>query len=124
MPMWCAVTCLFVNCLLPGFGTIMASFSVICCADVSQKNSGKGGTFCLNFWVGWLQMITLFFVLFGWVWSIVWGVAFVQAAAKRNNTMVTTTTTNTMYPDNPRLVNETLPGYAQPNYGANNPSYA
>uniref|UniRef100_H2Y0U8 Uncharacterized protein n=2 Tax=Ciona intestinalis TaxID=7719 RepID=H2Y0U8_CIOIN len=102
----------------------MASFSVICCAEVSQKSSGKGGTFCLNFWVGWLQMITVFFVLFGWVWSIVWGVAFVQAAVKRNNTMVTTTTTNTMYPDNPRLVNETLPGYPQPNYGANNPSFA
>uniref|UniRef100_H2ZFY2 Uncharacterized protein n=1 Tax=Ciona savignyi TaxID=51511 RepID=H2ZFY2_CIOSA len=53
MPMWCAITCLVINCLLPGIGTIIASFSILCCAQSSQKNIGGFKTFCLNFW-DWL----------------------------------------------------------------------
>uniref|UniRef100_H2ZG09 Protein SPEC3 n=1 Tax=Ciona savignyi TaxID=51511 RepID=H2ZG09_CIOSA len=98
MPMWCAITCLVINCLLPGIGTIMASFSILCCAQSSQKNIGGCTTFCLNFWIGWLQLITVPLVLFGWVWAIVWGVGFIQVSSRQKKETIVTTSSNSFVP--------------------------
>lgn len=58
-------------------GTVMASFCVFCCANPGQSAGGKFGCFCLNFWIGWLQLFTVWIFLIGWIWSIMWGWAFI-----------------------------------------------
>ncbi|XP_039260046.2 protein stum homolog [Styela clava] len=95
MPMPLAITCCVLNFFLPGIGTITASFCVFCCANIGQSAGGKMGCFCLNFWIGWLQLFTVWLFLFGWIWSIMWGWAFVAASAEyyssRTQAGVTTT---------------------------------
>ena len=88
-------TCYFTNCfsffqflyyhLLTG--TIIAGFTVFCCANRDQSMGGKFGTMCLNFWVGWLQAGTVWIFFLGWVWSIMWGAAFIGMSGKLNFTL-------------------------------------
>lgn len=79
LPMCMAVFCLIVNCLLPGIGTVIASFASLCCADVRGVDTGKLGLFCINFWIGWAQLILVVFGI-GWIWSIFWGMLFLHQA--------------------------------------------
>nr|XP_002121910.1 protein SPEC3-like [Ciona intestinalis] len=121
MPMWCAVTLCVVNCLFPGLGTIIASFTVFCCANVGQQTSSSCGIFCLNFWVGWLQMITLFVFLIGWVWSIMWGVLFIGLATEYGKPPAETVTTMTTVPIShvqvPNIVHQPPGVYPAAGYG-------
>lgn len=91
LPMALAVCLLIVNIILPGVGTIIAGASVFCCGNIGASGSSKLGTFCINFWVGIAQLFTVWIFLLGWVWSIMWGVAFiaVSGAAASNQTIVT-----------------------------------
>lgn len=82
MPMPMAILCFILNCIIPGIGTVTASFTVFCCANVGQSAGGKIGCFCLNFWIGWLQLFTIWLFLLGWIWSIMWGWAFIAASAE------------------------------------------
>ncbi|XP_022101394.1 protein SPEC3-like [Acanthaster planci] len=86
-----AVICLVLNIFLPGIGTIVAGFSVFCCGNPGQSGGGKFGTFCLNFWVGVLQLLTCWIFLIGWVWSIMWGAAFIGLSADYHTPTETTT---------------------------------
>ncbi|XP_076820300.1 uncharacterized protein LOC143465727 [Clavelina lepadiformis] len=100
MPMCLAVTCLVINCILPGFGSIIASFSVFCCdRSTSRDDRSAFSLFCITFWIGWAQLITCPFGV-GWAWSIWWGYGFVflagQASMQENVNVVTTTTTTTV----------------------------
>ncbi|CAK8672240.1 unnamed protein product [Clavelina lepadiformis] len=95
MPMCLAIILCIVNCLIPGFGTIIASFTVFCCANVGQSGSSNCGVFCLNFWIGWAQMFTVFFFLAGWIWSIIWGVYFISNASQYGKAGIVSTTTTT-----------------------------
>jgi len=63
-------------------GTIIGGFSVLCCGNVGQSGGGRFGTFCINFWVGLLQMVLAPFLLIGWIWSIIWGYAFIASSGK------------------------------------------
>jgi len=76
-----AVVCLIFNIFFPGIGTIMAGFFVFCCGNPGQEGAGKVGTMCINFWVGLLQIGTVWFFLLGWIWSIMWGAAFIGMSA-------------------------------------------
>ncbi|XP_071490529.1 protein SPEC3-like [Diadema antillarum] len=76
-----AVFCLLLNIFFPGIGTIVAGFSVFCCGNPGQDGAGKVGTMCLNFWVGLLQLGTVWFFLLGWIWSIMWGAAMLGMSA-------------------------------------------
>ncbi|XP_076813417.1 protein stum homolog isoform X2 [Clavelina lepadiformis] len=100
LPIALAIVLCIVNFLLPGIGTIIAGFSVLCCGNVGQSGGGRFGTFCINFWVGIAQLLLLGFFFLGWVWSIMWGVAFIAIAteAKNRQRTVTTTTTTTVAP--------------------------
>jgi len=95
LPLPLAIVLLVVNCLLPGVGTIIAGFSVFCCGNIGESGGSKFGTFCINFWVGLAQLFTVVGFLFGWVWSILWGIAFVTIAGGAGKKTTTTYVTST-----------------------------
>jgi len=76
-----AVLCLIFNIFFPGIGTIIAGFAVFCCGNPGQNEGSKVGTMCINFWVGILQIGTVWFFFLGWIWSIMWGAAFIGMSA-------------------------------------------
>jgi len=76
-----AVVCLIFNIFFPGIGTILAGFFVFCCGNPGMDGAGKVACFCINFWVGCLQIGTVWFFLLGWIWSIMWGAAFIGMSA-------------------------------------------
>ncbi|XP_076819841.1 protein SPEC3-like isoform X2 [Clavelina lepadiformis] len=95
LPMGVAISLCVVNCLFPGLGTIIASFTIFCCAIVPEGHD-KFNVFCINFLIGWAQLITVPVLFAGWIWSITWGVRFVSIAAKSGNVeelVVTSVTT-------------------------------
>lgn len=60
-------------------GTFVSAFSVFCCG--TTRVAKKSHAFGLNIAAALLQMAT-FFVIVGWVWSIWWGMTFVQLTSK------------------------------------------
>ncbi|XP_053373492.1 uncharacterized protein LOC123564398 [Mercenaria mercenaria] len=72
-----AITCLVLNILLPGLGTFTAGLTVLCGSTIRFKDMTKQKVIFSNTWVAFLQFITAFLFLLGWIWSIVWGVAFI-----------------------------------------------
>ncbi|XP_793071.1 protein SPEC3-like [Strongylocentrotus purpuratus] len=106
MPMVMAVFCLIFNILVPGLGTIIAGFSVFCCGNPGQSGLGNCGTMCLNLFVGLLQLVlTVIFV--GWIWSIMWGVAFIGMSHDYSQTNKTTTTLVTTRSPGPQALTVT-----------------
>ncbi|XP_076813359.1 uncharacterized protein LOC143459924 isoform X1 [Clavelina lepadiformis] len=61
---------------------------------------GRFGTFCINFWVGIAQLLLVGFFFLGWIWSIIWGYAFIALAAASSDRQVVSTTTTTMAASN------------------------
>lgn len=113
LPMCMAVFCLIINCMLPGIGTVIASFASLCCADVRGVDTGKLGLFCINFWIGWAQLILIVFGI-GWIWSIFWGMLFLhQAKSQRQKEEEGV---SVVIKSAPMQNNSTLPG-AQDNRG-------
>ncbi|CAK8688168.1 unnamed protein product [Clavelina lepadiformis] len=100
LPMVLAVVLCIVNFIFPGLGTIIAGFSVLCCGNVGQSGGGRFGTFCINFWVGIAQLFLTGFFFLGWIWSIMWGYAFIASAAAASDRQVVSTTTTTMATSN------------------------
>eukprot|EP01137_Pigoraptor_chileana_P004055 Opistho-2@45221 len=89
-----AILCCVFNFLAPGFGTIIAAFIVLCPCPASNPGMGIGlriGSFITNLLMGCIQLALSLFII-GWVWSIVWGLAFVASSAESNKTTVITTT--------------------------------
>jgi len=70
--------------LLPG--TLIAAFSVFCCGSTTRLES-KFNAFLLNVVAGTLQLTT-FLVIIGWIWSISWGMTFVQLASSYISLMI------------------------------------
>ncbi|TMS35257.1 hypothetical protein L596_002696 [Steinernema carpocapsae] len=81
MPMALAGFCCFLNILLPGSGTLVSSFSVFCCGASYESEKSKCHVFSTNILAAFLQFL-LFPMVIGCVWSIIWGVTFVQLARK------------------------------------------
>ncbi|CAJ0606271.1 unnamed protein product, partial [Cylicocyclus nassatus] len=79
MPLCLAVLCCFFNFIIPGLGTTIAAFSVWCCSDPTCET--KFDSFCTNLLAALFQFITCPFIV-GFVWSIIWGVLFIQIARK------------------------------------------
>ena len=95
-----AIVLCIVNICIPGFGTIISGFLALCgAANPDSHSHSKIATFCVNFWVGLLQLATVIIFLLGWVWSIIWGIMFITQSQFWHNpptvTTMTTTTTNT-----------------------------
>jgi len=90
MPLWLSVILLIVNIFLPGIGTIIAGFCVLCsCCDAGPGSSSRFASLCANFWIGLLQLVTALFLI-GWIWAIFWGILFVTQSMDRGSTTVVT----------------------------------
>jgi hypothetical protein len=82
MPLALAIICCIFNILVPGLGTLLSSFTVFCCGS-TRLGPSPWKAFGYNIIAALLQMIT-FVIIVGWIWSILWGMTFVQLAlAKR-----------------------------------------
>jgi hypothetical protein len=80
MPMPLAVVCCLLNIITPGFGTLLAAFSVFCCARHKCDTNLKA--FFTNVLAFFLQLLSAL-VIFGWVWSIRYGLMFIHMSSKR-----------------------------------------
>ncbi|XP_052282764.1 uncharacterized protein LOC127879758 isoform X2 [Dreissena polymorpha] len=76
MPRCLAIACLILNILLPGLGTFVAGLSTLCGSTIRFKTMSTQKVILSNTSVAFLQFLTAFLFLLGWIWSIVWGVAF------------------------------------------------
>ncbi|XP_076442861.1 uncharacterized protein LOC143281530 [Babylonia areolata] len=84
LPVRLAVVCLVLNILLPGAGTVVSGFSVLCGSQcrLPSKGDARVMTVCLNVAVGLAQLATVIFLLVGWFWSLAWGVKMVILAVE------------------------------------------
>ncbi|KAF7650602.1 hypothetical protein LDENG_00123110 [Lucifuga dentata] len=80
MPFPLAVICLFLNTFIPGLGTFISAFSVLCGAR-SELISERG--VCCVFWLNvaaaFIQILTAV-IMVGWIMSIFWGMDMVILA--------------------------------------------
>uniref|UniRef100_A0A7E4UVX5 Protein stum homolog n=1 Tax=Panagrellus redivivus TaxID=6233 RepID=A0A7E4UVX5_PANRE len=72
-----AVFCCIVNFLLPGVGTIIASFSTCSEETCFESDSPRVVLMYMNIITGMLQLM-LAPLLIGYIWSILWGITFIQ----------------------------------------------
>ncbi|PIC49685.1 hypothetical protein B9Z55_008212 [Caenorhabditis nigoni] len=77
MPLTLAVFCCFLNMVVPGTGTFLSGISVMCCSD--SRGSSKFRCLIVNTLAAILQFL-LFPLLIGFVWSVIWGIMFIQIA--------------------------------------------
>lgn len=71
-------------------GTLVSAFSVFY-SGTSTRLKSKARAFAINVVVGLLQLAT-FVIIVGWIWSILWGMTFVQLAGMRR--IITAVITN------------------------------
>ncbi|CAH1791893.1 unnamed protein product [Owenia fusiformis] len=76
MPLPLAVLCFILNIVAPGFGTLVSAFSLFCKGTSTRMNK-RATAVAWNILTAVLQMAT-FLVIVGWVWSILWGMNFIQ----------------------------------------------
>lgn len=77
LPLKLSVTCLILNIIIPGSGTILSGFSIFCCAKSRvpiKYDQDAMLVLCVNTWVGFAQFFTVTFLLVGWFWSLAWGI--------------------------------------------------
>jgi hypothetical protein len=79
-----AIFCCVLNILLPGSGTLVAAFSLLHGSTTTRLRS-KARAFGLNVLVAVLQLGT-FVMIVGWIWSILWGMTFIQLAISESRT--------------------------------------
>jgi hypothetical protein len=101
MPKPLAILCCLFNIFIPGFGkffplkfflrilifhmntgTLISAFSVFCCAKHGYNSNIK--SLLVNLLAFFLQLITAI-VIFGWIWSIKYGLLFVNLSSKTND---------------------------------------
>lgn len=80
MPFPLAVICLFLNTFIPGLGTLISAFAVLCGARndlISER--GVCCVFWLNVAAALIQLLTAV-IMVGWIMSIFWGMDMVILA--------------------------------------------
>ncbi|KAG7508523.1 stum-like [Solea senegalensis] len=80
MPFPLAVICLFLNTFIPGLGTFISAFTVLCgarCELISER--GVCCVFWLNVAAALIQVLTAV-IMVGWIMSIFWGMDMVILA--------------------------------------------
>uniref|UniRef100_A0A8C9V3U0 Stum, mechanosensory transduction mediator homolog n=1 Tax=Scleropages formosus TaxID=113540 RepID=A0A8C9V3U0_SCLFO len=72
MPFPVAVICLFLNTFVPGLGTFVSAFTVLCGARTDLPDRHVCCVFWLNIAAAFIQILTAI-VMVGWIMSIFWG---------------------------------------------------
>ncbi|XP_076359814.1 protein stum homolog [Tachypleus tridentatus] len=75
MPVSLSLLLCLVNVLAPGVGTLLAGMTIICGCKTEHKSRVKAILY--NILASILQLV-LAPVVIGWVWSIMWGITFVN----------------------------------------------
>ncbi|XP_028344183.1 protein stum homolog isoform X2 [Physeter macrocephalus] len=83
MPFPVAVICLFLNTFVPGLGTFVSAFTVLCGARTDLPDRHVCCVFWLNIAAALIQMLTAI-VMVGWIMSIFWGMDMVILAKLQN----------------------------------------
>ncbi|NXP55912.1 STUM protein, partial [Heliornis fulica] len=81
MPFPVAVICLFLNTFVPGLGTFVSAFTVLCGARTDLPDRHMCCVFWLNIAAALIQILTAI-VMVGWIMSIFWGMDMVILASK------------------------------------------
>uniref|UniRef100_A0A670HU19 Stum, mechanosensory transduction mediator homolog n=1 Tax=Podarcis muralis TaxID=64176 RepID=A0A670HU19_PODMU len=81
MPFPVAVICLFLNTFVPGLGTFVSAFTVLCGARTDLPDRHICCVFWLNIAAALIQILTAI-VMVGWIMSIFWGMDMVILASK------------------------------------------
>ncbi|KAJ1158050.1 hypothetical protein NDU88_010746 [Pleurodeles waltl] len=81
MPFPVAVVCLFLNTFVPGLGTFVSAFTVLCGARTDLPDRHMCCVFWLNIAAALIQCLTAI-VMVGWIMSIFWGMDMVILASK------------------------------------------
>ncbi|XP_045393128.1 LOW QUALITY PROTEIN: protein stum homolog [Lemur catta] len=79
MPFPVAVICLFLNTFVPGLGTFVSAFTVLCGARTDLPDRHVCCVFWLNVAAALIQVLTAI-VMVGWIMSIFWGMDMVILA--------------------------------------------
>uniref|UniRef100_A0ABI7WLN3 Stum, mechanosensory transduction mediator homolog n=1 Tax=Felis catus TaxID=9685 RepID=A0ABI7WLN3_FELCA len=79
MPFPVAVICLFLNTFVPGLGTFVSAFAVLCGARTDLPDRHVCCVFWLNIAAALIQTLTAI-VMVGWIMSIFWGMDMVILA--------------------------------------------
>ncbi|KAK7133778.1 hypothetical protein R3I94_015595 [Phoxinus phoxinus] len=82
MPFPVAVICLFLNTFVPGLGTFISAFTVLCGARTDLPDRHMCCVFWLNIAAAFIQIVTAI-VMVGWIMSIFWGMDMVILASYR-----------------------------------------
>eukprot|EP00062_Callorhinchus_milii_P021124 gi/632977520/ref/XP_007905392.1/ PREDICTED: uncharacterized membrane protein C1orf95 homolog [Callorhinchus milii] len=80
MPFPLAVLCLFLNTFVPGLGTLVSAFMVLCGAKTDLPDWNVCCVFWLNIAAALIQILTAV-VMVGWIMSIFWGMDMVILAS-------------------------------------------
>ncbi|XP_019514602.1 PREDICTED: protein stum homolog isoform X1 [Hipposideros armiger] len=81
MPFPVAVICLFLNTFVPGLGTFVSAFTVLCGARTDLPDRHVCCVFWLNIAAALIQVLTAI-VMVGWIMSIFWGMDMVILASE------------------------------------------
>ncbi|EDO30271.1 predicted protein, partial [Nematostella vectensis] len=81
LPKFLAVICLLCNIILPGLGTVLSGFFAFCLSG-DDSFIDRATILCINCFVGLAQLMTVVFLMIGWIWSIAWGCTFVGLSGK------------------------------------------
>ncbi|XP_043399493.1 protein stum homolog isoform X1 [Chelonia mydas] len=85
MPFPVAVICLFLNTFVPGLGTFVSAFTVLCGARTDLPDRHMCCVFWLNIAAALIQILTAI-VMVGWIMSIFWGMDMVILAISQGPT--------------------------------------
>uniref|UniRef100_A0A8D1CHM7 Stum, mechanosensory transduction mediator homolog n=1 Tax=Sus scrofa TaxID=9823 RepID=A0A8D1CHM7_PIG len=85
MPFPVAVICLFLNTFVPGLGTFVSAFTVLCGARTDLPDRHVCCVFWLNIAAALIQILTAI-VMVGWIMSIFWGMDMVILATSSQAT--------------------------------------
>ncbi|CAM1320208.1 Uncharacterised protein g7422 [Pycnogonum litorale] len=82
VPVWVAVICFTLNVCIPGLGTLMSGWSLLCCGYAKKeiKMAEITNLVCINMWIALCQVMTIPFCFVGWFWSVFWGIKLIQKA--------------------------------------------
>ncbi|XP_059136858.1 protein stum homolog isoform X1 [Peromyscus eremicus] len=91
MPFPVAVICLFLNTFVPGLGTFVSAFTVLCGARTDLPDRHVCCVFWLNIAAALIQVLTAI-VMVGWIMSIFWGMDMVILANCQMHPPISTAT--------------------------------
>lgn len=81
MPLPIAVILCLFNVLIPGSGTIISVFAILC--GCKTEHGSKRKSTMISLMAAFLQLVSAPIVV-GWIWSVLWGITFVNISTAKD----------------------------------------